>query len=122
MLYRKAPPQPTRLLLRVVAAAGAGAVLGVMACSSSDSQGVVPIGGGSVDGSAFEGGHDGAVGVTTNPEGGDEHVVNGVVPNPDASDDHVVSGAVDACCGVVPLDGGEDGPVGVVVHPDGGGD
>src|SRR5450432_1655432 len=35
MLYRKAPPTPPRLLLRIVATAGAGALLGFTGCSSS---------------------------------------------------------------------------------------
>jgi len=34
MLYRKAPPGPPRLLLRIVATAGAGALLGFTGCSS----------------------------------------------------------------------------------------
>jgi hypothetical protein len=42
MLYRKAPPIPPRLLLRIVATAGAGALLGMAACSSSSSNGVGP--------------------------------------------------------------------------------
>ena len=42
MLYRKAPPTPPRLLLRIVATAGAGALLGMTACSSSSSNGVGP--------------------------------------------------------------------------------
>jgi|HubBroStandDraft_1064217.scaffolds.fasta_scaffold1111300_2 hypothetical protein len=35
MIYRKTPPQPGRLLLRVVAATGAATLLGVVACGSS---------------------------------------------------------------------------------------
>jgi hypothetical protein len=35
MIYRKAPPQPGRLLLRIVAATGGGALLGVVGCASS---------------------------------------------------------------------------------------
>jgi len=35
MLYRKSSPNPPRLLLRIVATAGAGALLGSTACSSS---------------------------------------------------------------------------------------
>ncbi len=42
MLYRKASPTPPRLLLRIVATAGAGALLGMAACSSSSSNGVGP--------------------------------------------------------------------------------
>src|ERR1019366_9717200 len=40
MLYRKASPTPPRLLLRIVAGAGAGAMLGAVACSSSSLSGV----------------------------------------------------------------------------------
>ncbi len=43
MLYRKAAPNPPRLLLRIVATAGAGALLGVAACSSSSANGSSPI-------------------------------------------------------------------------------
>ena len=39
MLYRKAAPTPPRLLLRI---AGAGAVLGAVACSSTGAAGLVP--------------------------------------------------------------------------------
>jgi len=95
MLYRKAPPQPTRLLLRVVAVAGSGALLAAAACSSSSSEGSVPIAG-TVDG------------------GSDQHVVTGVMPNPDGGDEHVVSGLVDGST--------FDGPVGIIVHPDAGQD
>jgi hypothetical protein len=42
MLYRKTAPTPPRLLLRIVATVGAGALLGVAACSSSTSSGSVP--------------------------------------------------------------------------------
>ncbi|HTB72592.1 MAG TPA: hypothetical protein VK762_05095 [Polyangiaceae bacterium] len=34
MLYRKLPPRPPRLLLRIVATAGTGALLGVVACGT----------------------------------------------------------------------------------------
>jgi hypothetical protein len=40
MLYRKAPPTPPRLLLRIVATAGAGALMGMAACSSSSVNGL----------------------------------------------------------------------------------
>ncbi len=43
MLYRKAAPGPPRLLLRIVATAGAGALLGVAACSSSSTSGSSPL-------------------------------------------------------------------------------
>lgn len=35
MIYRKTPPQPGRLLLRIVATTGAGSLLGVVACGTS---------------------------------------------------------------------------------------
>ncbi|HTB73970.1 MAG TPA: hypothetical protein VK762_12035 [Polyangiaceae bacterium] len=37
MLYRKAPPSPPRLLLRIVATAGTSALVGAVACSSTSS-------------------------------------------------------------------------------------
>lgn len=118
MLYRKAPLQPTRLLLRVVAGAGAGALL---ACSSS-SAGVAedPCTHGACDSgvveASAEGGSDahddvfyGSVDGSPPAEGGsdahDDHVVVGVVPNGDGGQD-----------------ASADGPVGVVVHPDSGAD
>jgi hypothetical protein len=127
MLYRKAPPRPTKLLLRVVAVAGAGALLGAAACSSSDSVGSSVLAPDASDdhasGGSVDGGHyDGPNGVVPNPDGGDEHVVTGLVDGgEDASDDHVVSGAVDGGIVVNP-DASDDGPVGVIVHPDSGGD
>jgi hypothetical protein len=39
MIYRKHPPQPPRLLLRIASAAGTGVLLGAAACSSSSSSG-----------------------------------------------------------------------------------
>jgi hypothetical protein len=53
MIYRKSPPSPPRLLLRVVATAGAGALLGAVACSSSSFNGTVPSADASDD-AAFE--------------------------------------------------------------------
>lgn len=44
MLYRKSSPNPPRLLLRIVASAGAGALVSAAACSSSEPSG--PCGGG----------------------------------------------------------------------------
>jgi hypothetical protein len=41
MIYRKAAPNPPRLLLRIVASAGAGALLGVAACGPSDAPGSI---------------------------------------------------------------------------------
>jgi hypothetical protein len=42
MLYRKVAPNPRRLLLRIVATAGAGALLGVTSCASSEQHGLLP--------------------------------------------------------------------------------
>ncbi len=39
MLYRKAPPNPPRLLLRIAATAGAGALVQMAACTSTSSMG-----------------------------------------------------------------------------------
>ena len=128
MIYRKAPPQPGRLLLRVVAVAGAGAVLGVVACSSSSSSGQ-PVGGvvpnhqdagvdsgdsgfmGATDGGGFETG--GFMGAT---DGQVSDVLTGTVANPDG-------GACDEGCGLVGNPDAEaDVVTGVVVNPDGGTD
>ncbi|MEO7109705.1 MAG: hypothetical protein ABI183_04620, partial [Polyangiaceae bacterium] len=38
MIYRKAPPQPARFLLRVVAAAGVGAIVSIAACGGETQQ------------------------------------------------------------------------------------
>jgi hypothetical protein len=75
MIYRKTPPQPPRLLLRVVAGVGAfAAAAGIAACSSSTS------GGGEVHGSVVNpeagGGDsslpcgDGVCGSVAEPDGG----------------------------------------------------
>jgi hypothetical protein len=108
MIYRKAPPQPGRLLLRVVAVAGAGAVAGAVACSSSSSGGSVGFVSGAVDGGGSDVGADQVVsGSSTGggflaPDGGEEvgvgcdgcglvgldaatsDVLNGLVPPPDS--------------------------------------
>jgi hypothetical protein len=111
MIYRKAPPQPVRLLLRVVSVAGAGAV--ALACSSGS--GTEPVGGGihgAVDSGGIDGGEDSSTG-----EGGFMGFVDGgpspegstvcesgcgLLVNPDASAD----AAADALMGFV--DGGTD--------------
>ncbi len=41
MIYRKLPPVPPRLLLRVVATAGAGALLGIAACGGTSFMGSI---------------------------------------------------------------------------------
>jgi hypothetical protein len=40
VIYRKTPPQPGRLLLRIVATSGAGTLLGVVACGFKASEGM----------------------------------------------------------------------------------
>jgi hypothetical protein len=42
MIYRKSSPTPPRLLLRIVATAGAGTLLAVAACSSRGAEGLSP--------------------------------------------------------------------------------
>jgi hypothetical protein len=113
MIYRKAPPQPGRLLLRVVAMAGASAVAGAVACSSSGAVGSVPEpgDGGSedavadhhvgIDSGGFMGFADGGGGLMGATDGGVCDEGCGLVGNPDAEADVVT---------------------GVVAHPDGGTD
>jgi hypothetical protein len=43
MIYRKTPPQPGRLLLRIVATTGAGTLLGMAACGSSGERGLMGV-------------------------------------------------------------------------------
>jgi hypothetical protein len=114
MLYRKSSPTPPRLLLRIVAAAGAGALVG--ACSSgSSSEPQTP------------------VGVTINyPEAGDEMpVVAGSVPLPldaghDADAELPCGIGVCGSIGQPAADGSSDAEVaevgfpGLVVHPESG--
>jgi hypothetical protein len=56
MIYRKTPPQPGRLLLRIVATTGAGTLLGVAACGSPAESGCIgvciPVSSGGSTGSA----------------------------------------------------------------------
>jgi len=127
MIYRKAPLQPPRLLLRIVAGAGAGVLLGTTACGSNET------------------GHQ-VNGVVAMPDdaGSDAQeavVVTGLSPAPpsDAGEDAsaVVGGGVSPChpCGsvVLPQDSGTDasdlhgvvpfndgGFLGVVIMPGGG--
>lgn len=100
MIYRKALSQPTRLLLRAVA--GAGALVALAGCSSASSGGGTP-------------------GVAVNPEAGDEGGPCGIgvcgsvpleagggimgVVDAIAPDD---ANPLDGHVGVVPLDGGAD--------------
>jgi hypothetical protein len=138
MLYRKSSPKPPTLLLRIVATAGASALLGVSACS--DVMGVVPDAGGVVP-DAGEAGNPSPCGggpcgsVVMPPDGGEAGVVGGgIVVSPDAGAD-----AQGPCgghvCGVLvmPPDAGDDGTapsgsidsgrdvlLGVVIRPEGG--
>jgi hypothetical protein len=141
MLYRKAPPNPPRLLLRIVATAGAGALLAMTGCSSSSSEGSATItpsdasaddammlacGAGLVCGSLAapppDGGDSGDAGAT-GPCGG--HVCGSIaLPQDagdlDAADGHVADAGGDS---EAPTDASEDAtgfchPCGVVVAPD----
>jgi hypothetical protein len=102
MIYRKASPQPTRLLLRIVAGAGAGALLGATACGGDDSSNhhilngtlVMPSSGSS------EGGADVShpVGVVPFNEGGISGIVimpvgGGIQPEPEDAG-HMLTGAL----------------------------
>ena len=98
-LYRKSPPTPPKLLLRIVATAGASALLGVAACSDSTS--------------GFHG--VGVVDATPPPDSGDDSTVGvGVVGSvaylPDAGHDTGLPCGT-GVCGVVamPHDAGEAG-------------
>jgi hypothetical protein len=120
MLYRKAPAQPVRLLLRVIATAGVGALLGAAACSNSSSSGAVgPCGGGpcgtvglpedSGDRCLNEAGQFICGSVAEDAACGDDGGRCGLMPAPDAA-----------------VEAGEDAsgcnPCGTMVNPDAGGD
>ncbi len=143
MIYRKAPLQTPRLLLRIVAGAGAGVLLGTTACGSGDSgpqvHGVVPM---TSSGSTVGGGLTGSL-IMPDDAGSDAQeavVVTGLSPAPpsDAGEEAaVVGGGVSPChpCGavVLPHDSGTEasdlhgvvpfndgGFLGIVVMPGGG--
>jgi hypothetical protein len=118
MLYRKSPPTAPRLLLRIVATAGAGALLAMTGCSSSSSEGsattppsdasaddaVTPVcGSGLVCGSLAapppDGGDSEDAGAT-GPCGG--HVCGTIALPQDAGD-------LDAADGHAPVTGGDTG-------------
>jgi hypothetical protein len=103
MLYRKAPPQPSRLLLRVVAAS-AGAAL-VAACSSSGD--TRACGGEGVCGSAYNPARD----------AGEDAAYDGAGGGFGYCDDA-------GFCGSVGMPGDDSGTVGggVMVNPDAGSD
>jgi hypothetical protein len=108
MLYRKAAPNPPRLLLRIVATAGAGALLGVAACSSSSSSGSTPL----LPGDAADQGDFDANQIMTGvlPENPDATLACGggpcgimVLPHPDGS-----AGSASDAGGDAPADGVDD--------------
>jgi hypothetical protein len=75
MLYRKAAPTPPRLLLRIAATAGAGALLGAAACSSvGEPHGLVPMPNGLVANPPADAADQG------DSEG--TPIMTGVLPNP----------------------------------------
>lgn len=115
MIYRKSPIQPTRLLLRVVAIAGAGALVNMAAC------------GGEVAGNDWHG-------LVENPDGSDvcsaDHVCGSAPSNcyDDAGD--FTCGVADAGGGFVDDGGLIDNPCvddagnptcGLIANPDAGG-
>ena len=128
MLYRKSPPTPPRLLLRIVATAGAGALLGVAACSSSHAVGLSdssPSDASDID-AAFD--HDGSTpGLVPNPDAevacGPSRLCGVVALPTDAGDGGESADAGDAGHGAAVSDAADDGtspchPCGVIVNPD----
>jgi hypothetical protein len=136
MLYRKAPPTPPRLLLRIIATAGVGALVGTAGCSSAAANGTttLPPSDASDDAPMME-----VHGIVTNPDASDPcngFPCGGFVVDPDASlacGDSRLCGAVilreDAGDAMAPEDAAEDAapledasgpchPCGVVVRPD----
>jgi hypothetical protein len=129
MLYRKAAPNPPRLLLRIAATAGAGALLGAAACSSvGEPHGLVPMPNGLVANPPTDAADQGdstgtpiTTGVLPNPNpgpcgGGPCGVM--VRPPDDAGDVAPDSGAV-SDAEIAPDDVAHCGGVcGVIVHLD----
>jgi hypothetical protein len=138
MIYRKQPPTPPRLLLRIMGAAGAGTLLGMAGCSSnSGPEGLAPMM--TDSGTSSDGASDSAVAILEGsvacpPDASDVVGCPGSFPA-DASDDatdHIINGVV-ACpsdasgiqgCPVVtglspaPTDASDDVMFnGLVVHP-----
>jgi hypothetical protein len=100
MIYRKTPPQPPRLLLRVVTGVGALATAaGLAACSSSSSSGAL----------GFVGQPEGDAGDSSVESCGDE-VFCGIVAEPDSGG---ITGIVDGSV-YFPESGTDSGPVGLV--------
>jgi hypothetical protein len=136
VIYRKAAPHPPRMLLRIVATAGTGALLGVAACSDGGSA-PAPITGSlpalyvpdaSDDGSHFNGvapctpcGDDG-------DDGGSVRVVTGSLANPPdggyPSDDASLDAPDDASPDAEATDASDAGSfchgvcIGTVINPD----
>ncbi len=146
MLYRKVPPSPPRLLLRIVATAGTGALLGAAACSSTSSGSIA---GGSITNMPSDDASDAsnavmgfgaypcyedasacvdAAGPITNPDeggpcnGGLCGAVGMIMPGGDAGD--AGEPAMDASSDGESLDATDDGTVhcggvcGVIIHID----
>jgi hypothetical protein len=111
MHYRKSSPNPPRLLLRIVAAAGAGAVVG--ACSSGSGQGSHPVG---LADSAPDAGDNCCPGVVDT--GASD------IPDGSADTDAELHCGIGVCGIVIEPDAGEASTVGggVMVRADGGGD
>jgi hypothetical protein len=106
------PPQPPRLVLRVVTAASAGALLGAVACSSSSGDATD----GGADESVLMGAMDGSVvGAVRMPEGGDQDVFAGIAVMPEGGDQDVFAGIA-----VMPEGGDQDVFAGIAVMPEGG--
>jgi hypothetical protein len=123
MIYRKAPPQPGRLLLRVVAMAGAGAVAGAFACSGSGDVQRAGFVSGAVDGGGHDGQGDEFVGGGSDAFMGFTTDTGGFTTDTGVSDAFTDSPVCEDGCGLVGNpDAESDVITGVVVHPDGGTD
>jgi|HubBroStandDraft_6_1064221.scaffolds.fasta_scaffold185292_2 hypothetical protein len=130
MIYRRLPVTPPRMLLRVVAPAGALASL--LACSSSSAVGSVEVHG--TVGEPVDGGGDAfateVTGVAPSSSGGATGLMDaGILANPDSGFHGTVAYPTDAspeggdAAGVVEAEeGGPCGgnPCGVIVRPDAG--
>jgi hypothetical protein len=116
MLYRKAPPRPSRLLLQIVTASGTGVLLGTMACSASP--GLI---------TDVPAGDDGGDAQTTGPCGNDPCGVAPAPPETGDAGDAGDAGEIHPCgggpCGsvAVPPDAGDAGDGSVGIGPCGGG-
>ena len=88
MLYRRAPRNPPTLLLRIVAAAGAGTVLGMAACGGeTGAPGLLPVGSAPLTATSDAQADDGSapLGAIDMPEDAGTQPFMGFVYNPDAA-------------------------------------